>query len=337
MPAKSAKTGSQIFPIYVIAGKDKFLLASYYDKLLDELLPPEQRGMSLYEPAADKANITEVLDELRTLPFLAERRVVVIKDADDFISEYRQSLEKYFENPSPSGTLVMTVGTWNKSTKLAKKLPKTGKLIVVTEIKPAHLPRYVAEYARSKHNKGINRSAAEMLIELAGDSPGRLCSEIDKLAVYVAENKSISVQDVEKLIGHNRMFGAFNVIDAATAGDLSIAIDRLRNMFAADRSAEYTVVGAFAYHFRRMFTARGLLDRGVSTRQIKSQMNIWHNPEGFFGQLRKLPIGTIASVITELARIDYAIKTGGSSAKIAIERLLIQLGSGSTGAVRRFG
>lgn len=329
MPAKSAKTDSDIMLIYVIAGKDKFLVSTHCSKLIDKLLPVEQRPMSLFEPASDKANITEVLDELRTLPFLAERRVVLLKDADDFISDNRQSLESYFDGPSPTGTLVMTVQTWNKSTKLAKKLPKTGKLIAVTEMKPEQLPRYAHEYARSAHDKNLPRQSAELLIELAGDSPGRLCSEVDKLAMYVADEKTISVQHVEKLIGHNRMFGAFNVIDAVTAGEITVAIDRLRSMFAADKSAEYTVVGAFAYHFRKMFSARSLLDKGLSTGQIKSRVGIWHNPDAFFRQLKKLQLKTIASVMTELARIDYGIKTGGTSAKIAIERLVIQLASDS--------
>ena len=56
----------------------------------------------------------------------------MVKEADSFVSANRGALEKYFDKPSPTGILVMTVGSWAKTTKLAKKLSKAGKLIDVT-------------------------------------------------------------------------------------------------------------------------------------------------------------------------------------------------------------
>ncbi len=131
MTVKAGKNSQAAKPVYVICGKDKYLVSGQCESLVDKLLSPQERTMALYQPEADKAQITDVLDELRTLPFLAKRRVVVIKDADKFISENRESLEKYFEDPCKTGVLILVVATWNKSTRLAKKLPLVGKLIGV--------------------------------------------------------------------------------------------------------------------------------------------------------------------------------------------------------------
>ena len=92
MAAKKKIQG--VLGVYVICGKDKFLAGSECESLLDRLLPVDQRAMALYQPRAEDANIAEVLDELRTMPFLAEKRVVLIKDADPFISANREYLEK---------------------------------------------------------------------------------------------------------------------------------------------------------------------------------------------------------------------------------------------------
>ena len=81
--------------------------------------------MSLYQPDCTKVELSEVLDELRTLPFLAEKRVVVLKDADKFVSEHRAALENYFDEPSKTGVLILTVEKWMKTTKLAKKTRKS--------------------------------------------------------------------------------------------------------------------------------------------------------------------------------------------------------------------
>ncbi len=73
------------------------------EKLLSRLLESDQREMALYQPEAEKADGAEVLDELRTLPFLASRRVVLIKEAEPFVTTYAELLEKYLDHPSPTG------------------------------------------------------------------------------------------------------------------------------------------------------------------------------------------------------------------------------------------
>ena len=107
-----------------------------------------------------------------------------------------------------------------------------------------------------------------------------------------------------------RLFNTFEVIDAVVDGNAAGAIEKLRVMFAADRSAEYTFVGAFAYHFRRMFGAKALMEQGVNSFQVAKQMRIWGNRDGFFAQLRKLSLAQIGSYIARLARTDYEIKSG---------------------------
>ena len=325
MTVRAGKNSQAAKPIYVICGKDKYLVSGQCESLVDKLLSPEERTMALYQPEADKAQITDVLDELRTLPFLAKRRVVVIKDADKFISENRESLEKYFEDPCKTGVLILVVDTWSKSTRLAKKLPFVGTLIGVNEIKPGQLSTYAGTYAREQCGKSLPRAAAELLVELVGDDAGRICREIDKLAIYVDQQNSIGTNDVEKLTGHNRMFNAFAVIDAITTGNAAEAVERLRNMFAADKSAEYTVIGAFAFHFRRMFNAKSLLEKGLSQRQVSEKLRIWGNKEAFFGQIRRVSLRQIASMLAELGHIDYAVKTGRRDVRSAMEQMVLKM------------
>jgi DNA polymerase-3 subunit delta len=115
------------------------------------------------------------------------------------------------------------------------------------------------------------------------------------------------------------------VIDKCLAGNAGAAVERLRNMFASDRSTEFTVVGAFAFHFRRMFNARVLLDKGVRPDAIAKKLQIWGNKDGFFAQLRKMSLKQIGDGIQQLAEIDYAIKTGRTKPQVAIEQLVLQL------------
>jgi DNA polymerase-3 subunit delta len=314
--------------IYVIAGKEDSLVNARCQELLEKLLQPSEKATGLFSAEAAVVSASEVLDELRTAPFLTERRVVVVKGADKFISENRQLLEKYFDKPCPTGTLVLTVTNWDARTKLAKKLPKVGTLISVTQPKPWQLPHRLIEYARDAHGKNLTKDAAELLIELTGDTLPRLYSEIDKLAIFADTEKVIHVRHIESLIGHNRIFGVFSVIDACLAGNAARAVDRLRNMFAEDRTAEYTVVGAFAFHFRRMFNAKVLLEKGVRPDEIAKRLRIWGNKDSFFAQLRKMTLKQIGDNLQQLAATDYATKTGRTKAEVAVEQLVLKLTTG---------
>lgn len=311
--------------VYVIAGKEKSLVGASYHQLLDELLEPSQKTTGLYLADPDTVQACDVLDELRTAPFLTDKRVVAIKEADSFISENRQVLEKYFDAPCPTGRLVLTVNSWKANTRLAKKLTKIGELINVKQPKRWQLPQRLIEYAGEAHGKKLNRDAAELIVELTGDELPRLYNEIDKLALFADSEKSITQKHVESLIGHNRLFNAFAVIDAITAGRTTNAVERLRGMFAEDRTAEYTVVGAFAFHFRRMFNAKAMLEKGIPPGEIIKKLQIWGTQDKFFSQLRKLTLKQIGKYLQFLAQTDYAIKTGRAKAQIEMEQFVLRL------------
>lgn len=316
--------------IYVIAGKDESLVGTRAQELVDELLDAEQRMTAMLSVDGDEAVVSDVLDELRTVPFLADKRVVLVKNADGFVSKNREILERYFEKPASTGVLVLAVASWDARTRLAKILPKVGSLIAMEQPKKWELPAHLIQYAATKHKIKLNRDAAEMLVELIGEELAQLYNELEKLILFARDEKVIRVDHVESLTGHHRIYDAFEVIDATIGGNAGQAITRLRNMFEQDKSAEYSVVGAFAFHLRRMFQARALLDKRINPAEIAKQLRIWYNKDRFFAQLQRTTLSQIATFLEELAAVDHAIKTGQAQAAIAIEQLVLRLAGASS-------
>ncbi|HON92988.1 MAG TPA: DNA polymerase III subunit delta [Sedimentisphaerales bacterium] len=318
--------------IYVIAGKDESLVGAKAQELVDELLDTQQRMTALLSVEGDEAVVSQVLDELKTAPFLADRRVVLVKNADGFVSKNREYLERYFQKPSATGVLILTVGSWDARTRLSKLLGNVGSLITMQVPPKWKLGEHLVQYAATKHKIKLNRDAAEILVELIGEELPQLYSEIEKLVLYVRDEKVITARHVESLTGQHRVYGAFEVIDAITAGNAGQAVTRLRNMFEQDKSAEYTVVGAFAYHLRRMFQAKTLLEKRVNPADVAKQLRIFYNKDRFFAQLQRMTLSQIAGVLEELAAVDHATKTGQTQSAIAIEQLVLKLAS--AGAAR---
>jgi len=141
----------------------------------------------------------------------------------------------------------------------------------------------------------------------------------------IRENKkNITDEDVSILAGQTRQINTFAVIDEMVAGNKAAAAMKLRKLFEIDKNADYTTVGAFAYHFRKMFNARALLEQGLDQWQIAKQAGIWKNKEQFFAQIRKTPLEKIAKIIRGLAEIDYQTKTGQRTTMTAIEELILK-------------
>ncbi|MFW6062370.1 MAG: DNA polymerase III subunit delta, partial [Planctomycetota bacterium] len=109
----------EIKPIYVLHGNDQFLLDTWRKEIVSRLVGDADPQVCVTSFDAS-AELAEVLDELRTLPFLAPYRVVIVRDADAFVSAHRDALENYLDRPCQSASLVLMVSSFPKNTRLYK-------------------------------------------------------------------------------------------------------------------------------------------------------------------------------------------------------------------------
>src|SRR5262245_58964629 len=113
---------AKVRPIYVLSGNEDFLKRQVHAALRKLVLGDSDDSFGLSTHPGDKATWSAVHDELETLPFLSPRRLVVIDNADPFVSLHRAALERYFAKPSSASVLVLDVKTWTSTTNLAKML-----------------------------------------------------------------------------------------------------------------------------------------------------------------------------------------------------------------------
>ena len=316
-----------VSPVYVLYGKERRQVTDALGDLVDSLLGDADEQLALTEYEGGQAQLAEVLDTVRTLPFLTERRVVVVRDADAFISEYREGLEAYLERPSETGVLVLVAGSFSKSTRLYKKVAPLGGVMACEPVDRRQLGGFLAQYAQRRHGVKLDPGAARLLVELVGEEVGMLCSEVDKLSVYVSEpgveGASIIPRHVEEAVGNYRVHTVFEVIGAMTAGQAGAALERLDQILNQSRDIQFKAVGAFAWQFRRLFEGRKLLDQGLGFGEIAKRLRLWRSEDQFLAQLRRLSLAQIGGCLQDLARIDQASKSGGNVRR-ELERFIME-------------
>jgi DNA polymerase III subunit delta len=320
---KSAKSKPQ--PIYVLHGDEAFLKRqslTALDALLLGEADPEFARIAI--PGAT-AEWSAVRSELDTLPFLSPCRVVVIDQADPFVTNYRVVLEKYVAAPSKNGVLILDVKLWPSNTKLAKLVPDAGT-IVCKSPRPQDLPRWAVGWAKTGHGKKLETDAAGWLIDLAGPDMGLLDQEIAKLAVYVGNRPTIAREDVDQMVGRGRAAETFKIFDAIGAGKPAEALAIL-NRLKEQGEEPLAVLGAFSWQLRKLAHA-GRLNRAgrpLGAAITEAGIQPWARDRAE-AQLRHLGQRRLDKLFDWLIEANLGMKsTGALPDQILLERLLVRL------------
>jgi len=241
--------------VYAIYGKEPFLRRQALRNLLRSA---ERAEADVQQTTFDGefAVLSDVLDEVRTYSLLGGRRVVIVDDAGDFITRYRPSLEKYCQSPAESGTLVLLVETFPKTTKLYKIISSAGQVVECVAPQGRAVPGWLVRQCNEAYGKTLAMDAAVRLRELTSDSLGELDCELAKLAVYVGDRPRIERRDVDALVADYHEENVFALLDAMNAGHAQAAIERWRQVLATDRAAQGRSIAGLAWGVRQQLNQR---------------------------------------------------------------------------------
>jgi DNA polymerase-3 subunit delta len=219
-------------PVYTVHGDDLHLIRESIQEIARRVLPDEDRESGITRFAGSTASLATVLDEVCTLPFFSRRRLVIVDEADTFVTKNRKDLEAYVSCPSQSGTLVLQVKHWTSTTILAQLVEKHGLAINASTPREAELVKWLPELARTRFDCTLSPDCARLLLELVGAETGLLVSDLDKLAIYVGDAKRIERADILALVGAGRVETIWKALDAATTGQARVALEQLDHLLA---------------------------------------------------------------------------------------------------------
>src|SRR5690242_12529939 len=112
-------------PVYALVGTDAFLQT----QRLREVVAQLPRDAARIDVDGERAELADVLDELRSFAMFGGGKVVVVGNGDEFITRFREQLEDYCADPSNSATLVLRVTTLPKNQRIYKAISKTGEVV----------------------------------------------------------------------------------------------------------------------------------------------------------------------------------------------------------------
>ena len=257
----SRQKAAERLPVYVLRGTDPYLLDLGRQAVRRQVIGDADPGMAMMEALGSEAAIADILDALRTPPFLAPRRLVLIREADEFLDEHtRELLLKYLEQPAASGALCLEVATWNSSFTLSKRVGEVGVVVACEASEPGRIPVWLQGQAKERGGKKLTPAAAQMLVEYLGTDFASLLHALDMLALYSGPEPVIDTPAVDALVARGHHERVWDLCDAVAARNLSRALELLEAFWTEGMVAPQ-FIGILRPTFRQLLRVRALEPR----------------------------------------------------------------------------
>ncbi len=308
---KQIKTGS-FLPVYFFYGEESFLTERAGRRIMDQAIDPTMKDFNLNIYYGAECKGAEILDTVQTLPMFADRRVVVVRQADKLPVTTQESLLSYLVNPCPETCLLFLAAKPDLRRKFFLELKKQPGALEFKKLYDNKLGPFISSES-AVHGKKIDAAGAEMLAFMVGNNLQELVSQIEKAALYVGNGPVIGVEDVKAIVSQSKAFTAFELARCMGEKNLPKALATLQSMLQNGEEA-VMILGALASHFRRIWRIRELLDQKLSTADIGKQLKI----NAYFlgeqiAQAKKYCIRELEALFERMYQVDVGIKTGATA------------------------
>lgn len=231
-------------PIYLLHGEEPFYIDKIVDFIAHNVLDPSEIDFNQSILYAKDTPPINVVDAAARLPMMAERQVVIVKEAQEYKKNTQwEEFEKYLTSPSPQTILVFAYKykKFDKRSRMYKLMAKNGLTFESAGVKDYELPRWVRDFV-TKEKHQISDKAVALMCEFVGNDLSRLSNELEKLFILVDEGSQITEKHVEKNIGISKDFNVFELVNAVLDKDFQKAL-RIVNYFEKNpKAAHITVV-----------------------------------------------------------------------------------------------
>lgn len=217
---KSALESGQLAPVYLFHGTDDFLKEEKVRALIASATDPSTRDFNLEQLRGAECDAARLSGALESLPMLAERRVVILRDPDVLKKPAAERLERYLKHPASDTCLVLVVPS---GTKLDAALANAASAVEFRSLTDDELLQWLALEAPKICATTISAEAAALLASYGGNDLALLSGELRKLAAFT-DGAPIGPDAVEAVTGVRPGHTLADLLDLAAARETTRAI-----------------------------------------------------------------------------------------------------------------
>ena len=315
---------------YAIVGKEYFLKLMAL-RAVRQTFAPDGNEDALSRHSGNKLEFSTVADDLGTGSLFGGTRVVIVDDADSFVTEHRPKIEKLIEKTGHSGVLVLVLDALASNTRLFKMLTEDAVLRCEVDKKSFKSADWCRARCQNAYGKKLSPDAARIVAEQHDSDLGLLDQELAKLAAS-APGVTIDATLAESLAGNGTQAVVWKVFDALAAGQVGRALEIMNDQYAFGGTVvenSMRLNGALAFHLRKIARAGRRMHAGMHPTQAMTEAGIrpGYPQQGAESLMRHLGVRRLLRLPEDLVTTDLALKGGSHiGQRTTLERLIVRLG-----------
>lgn len=317
------RTG-QLKQTYLLSGEEAYLRRQYRDRIKKALMGDgDLMNLHCFEGKGIAAD--EVIDLAQTMPFLAERRVLVIENSGLF-KKGGEALAAYLDDPAPSAFFLFVEPEIDKRSKLYKAVSAKGRVIECKTPDEATLKRWVVELLH-KDGKRITQRDLDFFLDKTGTDMENIRGEVEKLICYCMERDVVTAQDIDAVCVRQVSSRIFDMVEAVADKRQRQAMELYYDLLTL-KEPPMRILSLIARQFNLLLQVKELKNKGYSENTIAEKTGIKsYFLRKYAAQASKFGETDLKSALADCVEAEEAVKTGRMNDVMSVELLIVKCSS----------
>nr|WP_296264989.1 DNA polymerase III subunit delta [uncultured Merdimonas sp.] len=306
---------------YLLYGEEAYLKKQYKDKITEGMFPDGDRmNYAYYEGKG--INPGELIDLAETMPFFADRRLIVVENSG-FFKTASPELADYIKNMPETACFLFVEQEVDKRGKLYKAVKDKGRAVELGRQDEKTLLYWIAGTMK-REGKQIRESAARHLISRAGTDMEALEQEMEKLFSYTMGRSEVTVQDIDEICINHITSQIFAMVEAVALKQQKKALDLYYDLLAL-KEPPMRILYLLVRQFKLLMEVKDLMRRGYEKSQIAKEAKLHPFVAGkYMQQCRAFGEVELRSILEEAADTEEMVKTGRLNDRMSVELFIVK-------------
>ncbi len=318
------------FPnLLFLYGEETYLLEKSLRQLQGAVLSEVDQDFNFDSFSGRDVRADTIIDQARTFPVFASRRLILIKDAQHMSGDSLDGLVPYLKDPSPETVLVFVGDKIDGRRKFYQEFKKYGVLVEFKKLYDNQVPVFIHEQARHD-GRSFTEDALALFCRRVGSNLQEIHGELAKLFAYLGDRTLVDVADVAAIVSDTRVDSVFEFTDALGTRRAQDA-HRLLVRILEEGSAPLLVLSMIVRHFRQLWKIHELVGLKTPERDIPRHIKI--NPyflKGLLNQAGRFSHEQYRNLFERFLEADLALKSSGAHPSVVLGNLVMIIVSSGT-------
>lgn len=310
-------------PVYLFYGPDEFRLERLLDRMKRELVPEGVRDFNLEIFYGGDTAPGAVMDAARSLPFMAERRLVIVRRTDAYTSSELERFLPYLDDPPATTCLVFLAAKTDFRHRFYKRIRQAGGAVFFQRLGDSQVIPWIKRTAKELGLR-IEGQAAAYLYRIAGNRTRDLYGELEKLQLRHGE-RTVGVEEVKELASTSRIYTIFELMDLVSLRKGGEALAVLNRYLEEEREGALRIIGMLGRQIRILVLFKASMAEGKRPTEALKKLGL----PGFMvrtlsSQVKVWEYRDLEDALEKLRRADDLVKSGADE-RLILENLVAEI------------